>query len=446
MDLVENESKFTQFLFESEMRGIPVDPTFLRIKEVHLLREAIRLRTEIAAMVGKAFNPASSKQVKEFFEIKNKIAPLAWTKPNDKGEVNSSWGADALEQINSVEHGEVPHMMAKKILDLSEVETAKSNFCESWLQRLDESNHIHADFKQHGTKTSRLSAGDPNVQNFPEWMLEALLIPEGYVGIKWDLSQIEYRMFAAYSNNPVVNALYKENPFLDFHQARADMLGFPRKPIKPINFGIIYGMGEKKTQRSILGVLSEVDSPKFRSAIVKYSGGLPIPEYPNPITSELGFAVAKNVLKGYHETMPEIKMLFAQVKQKLQACGWVRNYFGRRYYIPTSKSYVGLNAIIQGGAADLFKQALVELHIERCPNVFSIDNIHDSDFSICRIDEVQGYVNEVQDIMASTPFSIPVLADFEVATGRWSNSLKVKDAKNVKASYEELREINAKAA
>jgi DNA polymerase I-like protein with 3'-5' exonuclease and polymerase domains len=144
--------------------------------------------------------------------------------------------------------------------------------------------------------------------------------------------------------------------------------------------------------------------------------------------------------------MPEIKMLFAQVKQKLQACGWVRNYFGRRYYIPTSKSYVGLNAIIQGGAADLFKQALVELHIERCPNVFSIDNIHDSDFSICRIDEVQGYVNEVQDIMASTPFSIPVLADFEVATGRWSNSLKVKDAKNVKASYEELREINAKAA
>ena len=450
LDLMENEAQLANFLFESEYRGISIDPRFLMVKSVELIREQLKLRgkiAEVAAACGLVeFNPGSPQQVKKFYEGQCEFTPLAWGKPDKKGQVNSSWGKDALEQMNLIEHGATkfgaaPVELAKLIMELNSVDTNKSSFCDGWLGNVDDNDIIHANFKQHGTKTSRLSCTEPNAQNFPPWVLEAMLIPKGYVGVKWDKSQIEYRMFAHYANNPAINAIYAKDPASDFHQLRADMLGFPRKPIKPINFGIIYGMGEAKTKRSIFGVMSEIDSPKFRKSMARYSGGIVVPEYGTAIEQKLGVAVASNVLKEYHATMPEIKELFRSCKEALQSRGWVKNFFGRRYFIPVSKSYIGLNAIIQGGAADLFKQVLVELHMVRCKYALSVCNIHDCDMSIMKIEDAQNYVNEVKDIVASAPFIIPVLVDFEVALGRWSTLTKVKDAKDIKATFTKLDHV-----
>lgn len=435
LEILDNEGYFCDLLFECEHRGINVDTRWLQLRMLKLLEEIILLRKEISAMVGdEHFNPASDKQVRQLFEGKLKLSPFEHT---DSGA--GSWNAKVLEQVNPLEHGELATKIAEKIVDLSHAEMAKSMFCEGWLTRVDKNSIIHPDFRQAGTKTSRLSCGDPNVQNFPEWMLEAMLIPDGYVGVKWDLSQIEYRGFAHYANNATITAAYGKDPNLDYHTMRADALGFPRKPIKPINFGVIYGMGAAKTKRSIIKALPEVDGEKFRSVVAKYAGKLKIPPYPEPIPANVAQEIGNNVLAEYHATLPEIKELMKRIKTVIGQRGYVKNFFGRRYYLESDKSYIGLNCIIQGGCADLFKQMLVEIHKRRAPYALMIDNIHDSDFAIMREDEAQKYVDTVTALMKECPFRIPVLCDFELALGRWSNSTKLKSGVSTADAFAKLR-------
>lgn len=437
LEILDNESRFCDLLFECEHRGLNVDVRWIQLRTLKLLEEIILLRKEIATLVeDESFNPASDKQIRQLFEGKLKLTPFEYT---DSGA--GSWNAKVLEQVNVVEHGELAVKIADKIVALSHAEMAKSMFCEGWLTRVDKSNIIHPDFRQGGTKTSRLSCGDPNVQNFPEWMLEAMLIPEGFVGVKWDLSQIEYRGFAHYANNPIINKAYADNPNLDYHTMRAEALGFPRKPIKPINFGVIYGMGAAKTKRSIIKALPDVDGDKFRATVSKYAGKYTLPPFPEPIPANIAQEIGNNVLAEYHATLPEIKQLMKRIKTVIEQRGYVKNFFGRRYYLDSDKSYIGLNCIIQGGCADLFKQMLVEIHMRRAPYALMVDNIHDSDFAIMREDEAQQYVDTVSALMKECPFRIPVLCDFELALGRWSNSIKLKPGVPTADAFAELRKV-----
>jgi DNA polymerase-1 len=444
LELLDNESRFTDLLFTCENIGIDVDARFLQVRLMDLLCEVIALRKEIDVLVGvQNFNPSSDQQVRAIFEGRYKVTPIEYTDGGKKGIKQSSWKSEVLKQISPILHGVDAAKLADLLIKLSEAEQDKALFCEGWLSRIDKTNRIHPNFKQHGTKTSRLSCSEPNAQNFPEWVLGAMVIPPGYVGVKWDLSQVEYRIFAHYANNDIITEAYKKNPDIDYHKLRADALGFPRKPIKPINFGVIYGMGQAKTKRSIIKALGEegVDSPIFRTTATRYSGGLIVPEYPLPIPPDVAQAIGNNVLEEYHSTLPEIKQLMKKVKEALQIRGFVRNFFGRQYRIPVELSYIGLNAIIQGGAADLFKQILVEIHTRRCPEALMIDNIHDSDFAIMPIEYAQFYVEQVAAIMDECPFRIPITCDFELATDKWSNLIKLPKVNNhfdVKGTFDEL--------
>lgn len=175
----------------------------------------------------------------------------------------------------------------------------------------------------------------------------------------WDLSQVEMRGFAHFSNNKLLCEGYgtpmteddvdseleyiravmeevsvahiqgvdferhkrmEDSPF-DIHQFVADQLGIGRKSAKGINFGIVYGMGKKKLARG------------------------------------LGWSVdeGKRYLYDYYGRFPEIQTIQTKIKQALRARGYVFDPFGRRYYLPMNKSYVGLNRLIQGWAASAFK-------------------------------------------------------------------------------------------
>lgn len=448
LEILDNESRFTDLLFECEHVGIDVDARFLQLKLLELLSEIIVVRKEIDALVGvPSFNPSSDKQVRFVFEEKYKCTPIEYTDGGKKGIKQSSWKSEILKQISPILHGVHAAKLADLLIRLSDLEQDKALFCEGWLSKLDSNNTIHPNFRQAGTKTSRLSCSDPNAQNFPEWVLGAMVIPKGYIGIKWDLSQVEYRGFAHYANNPTITKAYADNPNLDYHKLRADSIGFPRKPIKPINFGVIYGMGQAKTKRSIVKALGEdgVDSPTFRTTAVKYAGGLDLPAFPLPIPATTAQQIANNVLAEYHSTLPEIKILMGQVKTALQVRGFVRNFFGRRYYIPVEYSYIGLNAIIQGGCADLFKQILVEIFTKRCTYALMIDNIHDSCFTLVREEEAQHYVDAVAQIMTECPFRIPILCDFEIAEGRWSNSLPIPNEGGKYNVLTKLKQLRSKA-
>lgn len=425
------EARLTYILFEMERDGIWIDKQFLLKKKVNLLMDqCIDIKKISTASNGMINNPGSFKQKGEYFEH-HKIEPVLWTKDKvTKEDKNPSWNGEALEQVSYI-----PAIRATclALMDYNEHSYQEAQFCTPWAEACDENNIIHPDFRAGGTKTGRLSAGDPNVYNPPKWMMEAMRIPDGYVGIKWDKKQIEYRLFAHYTSDPGLLAEYAKDPEIDYHQKVGDRLGLPRDPTKRVNFGVIYGMGEAKTKRTLASNLVEHDSEKLRQALKGYyqrAGGNPnaIGPVGSPYDAEMIMVIATQVLKEYHASLPSIKEMFKATKEAIRAKGYVRNYFGRIYRIPANKAYVAVNALIQGSAADLFKRKLVELHKAKPPSARFIDMIYDSCFAIVKIDEAQQYWDVCQKIVCEANFKVPILIDGEVAMYNWGNIRKIKNS------------------
>lgn len=417
----EVECKFTPLLFECEHEGLLIDQRKLMQRRITLIQDMIKSLQKMYSITGKTdFNPRSHVQVNNFFR-EHGVDPLKY---NDEDEEAASWDKKVLVLLNKVTHGVPAAEMAEELIKFKEAAIQEATFCKGWCAHADANGVVHPDFKQAGTKSGRLSCGDPNAQNTPEWMEEAILIPEGYVGVKWDLGQIEYRKFTHYAKNPRLLESYRHDPYTDYHQLLAEVLGFPRKPVKTINFAILYGMGQKKTKSSLAKAIVDFDSPAVRTTLIKFAGDFVMPEYPEPMTPELLATLAVNVLSFYHEQLPEIKQLNKQIKDTLRLRGYVRNYYGRRIYLKPDKAYIGLNAVIQGGSADLFKRILVENHYKH-PNVKMVNNVHDCDKSLVRVEELEAYWETCNATLAKLKYDIPIVMDGLVATKNWANYVEI---------------------
>ena len=71
---------------------------------------------------------------------------------------------------------------------------------------------------------------------------------------------------------------------------------------------------------------------------------------------------ARALFDAYFSVIPEIKKLRQQMQTVIRARGFVRTIMGRRRYLPPALAYIGINAVVQGGAADIFKQNVVDIH------------------------------------------------------------------------------------
>jgi DNA polymerase I-like protein with 3'-5' exonuclease and polymerase domains len=438
-----NECKFANELFKVEDAGIPIDSKFLKKRRIRLIQEMIKLVEDIKVVTKeKINNPGSTAQVAAYF-IGEGVDPVLYNEPTDKmkaeGRVqgNASWNADALEQIN--------HPVATLLIDYKEKQIQESTFCAGWMNELDENDRIHPDFKSNGTKTGRPSSSKPNVYNPPKWIMEAITIPDGYIGVKWDKSQIEYRIFAHYAEDPELLKAYADNPKIDYHQILADRLGIPRDPTKKINFGMLYGMGQAKTKRSVAAQFGEMDRSektkpedklKIRAALRRYvgmSGKDPFGKVVSmigdtgPIPTTAFDLACEAILSEYHARVPSVKSMQKRIKTVIGSRGFIRNFFGRRYFYPPNLAYVALNALIQGSAADFFKDRLVTLFSKADKRVKMVDMIYDSCFSIMPIEIAQDYWELCKQVVCESPFKVPVLIDGEVALYNWGNITKIQN-------------------
>jgi len=447
----EEECKICRVLFNLEHRGILIDKKFLQRRSIVLLSDMIGLAKKIQKETnGVINNPGSSSQVDVYMKQQG-IEPVAYNDPTEKmisegkTQGNPSWSSEALEQIN--------HPVARLIVKYKDCQTQESMFCKSWVREADGYHRVHPDFRSSGTKTGRISAAEPNVYNPPKWCMEAILIPNGYIGVKFDKKQIEYRLFAHYSGDENLINQYAIKPDIDYHQILADLLGIPRDPTKTINFGILYGMGKPKLKRRLSVQFAEIEHEwmekveagkcklekamqeigKVRAALRKY---LALAGYTNvekivgetgPINPKVFDVVAEEILKEYKTRVPAIDKLQSKVKSVVKSRGYIRNYYGRRYYYPPQFAYIATNALIQGTAADFFKKKINEIDAACDPRVELIDMIYDSYFAIMPYECAQDFWMMCKRIVADAPFKIPVLIDGEVALGNWHNITKIQN-------------------
>jgi DNA polymerase I-like protein with 3'-5' exonuclease and polymerase domains len=289
----------------------------------------------------------------------------------------------------------------RRIADCRRYDTNVGKFITSQILGEVVVDRIHCQFNQlrgdkYGTVSGRFSSSNPNLQNIPVRdeelgpLMRALFIAdEGQIWYSDDWSQIEFRLlvhYGALDNLPTaIKTLraYIDKPETDFHEWTAQLTGIDRKPAKNINFGLIYGMGKGKMARQ-LG-LEEEEAAIIRN---QYHKELPfVKQMLNNLSKKAASRGHITTLLGRRRryelwepsdfekardcspvSFEEAKKLWVNERWHdapfftQERAGLAGNaYGGGPYGIRRAKAYTALNALLQGGAADLMKLAMVEI-------------------------------------------------------------------------------------
>src|SRR5256714_13086527 len=233
-------------LAEIERTGIRVDPQALDAMSQAMEKEVRRLEKEAWEVAGAEFNVNSPAQLAEIlFDKLNLQAPVR----RGRGRVRST-AADILEELAA------KHPLPAKIIEYREIAKLKSTYVDALpkLIRRD-TGRLHTSFSQTGTATGRLSSSDPNLQNIPirtelgREIRAAFVAEKGKILLSADYSQIELRVMAHFSKDPVLVDAFRNGE--DIHARTAqEVFGVGplaqtaehRRAAKAINFGIIYGL------------------------------------------------------------------------------------------------------------------------------------------------------------------------------------------------------------
>ena len=267
----------------------------------------------------------------------------------------------------------------------------------------------HTNFKAHGAETGRFSSSEPNLQNIPssgdygKLVRNLFVAPPGHKLIVADYSQIEPRVIAAFSGDPVLMENYLTGG--DVYTTIGDTMGVDRKAGKVLVLAISYGVGPDKIAASIGCTLTE----------------------------------AKDLLKRFEAKFSSIEKYKGKVIRMAKEAGpipFVETVFGRRRYIPELKakdfSALGraerqaFNTMIQGSAADLMKLALVRAH--SCfvdePDVNVILTVHDELVTVApeeMADEVAAAIKESMEGIRIPQLNIPLVAEVYVVD-KWGEA------------------------
>ena len=235
-----------QVLARMEQAGVKIDRKVLEEMSSRLEREVEAKAREIYEQSGSQFNINSPKQLGDMlFNKMNLPKPVKY----GKGKTIST-AVDVLEQLA------LTHDIARLVLEYRQLSKLKSTYVDALPALLNPATgRLHTTFGQTGTATGRLSSTNPNLQNIPirtelgREIRAAFTVEPGHVLLAADYSQIELRLLAHFSKDPLLVEAYRRGD--DIHTLTASQVfGVPplmvtsdhRRQAKVVNFGIVYGL------------------------------------------------------------------------------------------------------------------------------------------------------------------------------------------------------------
>lgn len=294
-------------------------------------------------------------------------------------------------------------------------------------------DRIHCQFHQlkgddFGTVSGRFSSSDPNLQNIPSRddelapLIRALFLPDpDNDWVRFDWSQIEFRLLVHYARGKgaaEARRKFNEDPTTDFHNMVNDWVfgGDPamRKPSKNINFGLVYGMGKPKLARS-LGRSEEAAEALF----ALYHSTMPFVKE----TFDAAAALAAN--RGYIKTLLNRRRRFdlwepRDFKKAKEADIALSREAAMEMWGPSIRrayTHAALNGLLQGGAADIMKLAMVDIWQSGVCDVLGapLCIVHDEIcFSAPRTPEADDALRHARHIMEHcVTLRVPLLAERE---------------------------------
>ncbi|MGK3998345.1 DNA polymerase I [Sorangium sp. So ce1024] len=388
--LVQIELPLSAVLAEMELTGVLVDPQALAQLGAQMTTELAALEARARELVGHDINLASPKQLEAvlFDELK--------LRSQRKTKTGRSTDADVLEALSD------DHPFPGVVLEHRAIAKLKGTYVDA-LPRLVHpvTGRIHTRWSQAVAATGRLSSQDPNLQNIPirtelgRMIRRAFVAPPGSVIVSADYSQIELRVLAHLSKDPVLVDAFRTGQ--DVHVRTAmeifgvDAAGVTdemRRRSKTINFGVIYGMGEAALAKRL--DISRAEAARFIDAY---------------------FARYRGVHEFMERTMAEAKRSES-----------VRTLLGRRRLLPDLRSSdrvrraqaerIAQNTPIQGTAADLLKLAMVRIPRPVVPGARMVLTVHDElafEVPVDAVDEAKAKVREAMESVF--PLDVPLVVD-----------------------------------
>ncbi len=387
------EVPFITTLLGMEKEGIKVDAEFLEEFLVEVKETLSELTKKIHELAGSEFNINSTKQLGVIL-FEHLGLPV--------GKKTKTGYSTDEKVLNSLKD---KHEIITSLLEYREVYKLYSTYIEPLLKLSleDKDGRIHTSFVQTGTATGRLSSKNPNLQNIPARSAQGLKIREAFVAgegkklIGIDYSQIELRLLAHYSQDRVLVDAFNYDKDIHLQTAIAlfgeDEAPSKRAVAKTVNFGLLYGMGQKKLSET-LGITTKE---------------------------------AKDIIEKYFDSFPTVKTYFRSIVDKSKERGYIETLLKRRRYFDyetaspmfrAAYDRESVNSVFQGSASDLIKLSMNKIDRvikEERLNAKMLLQIHDELIFEVDADEAESLGSKFKEIMESIyELSIPLKASMNI--------------------------------
>lgn len=399
----DRERQLSPILVQATQRGICVQRDVLEQDTARCADALAEADNRVRRILGKEINVGSTDELGRALFEADLVTEWVLT-PTGK---RSTAKKNIVGRIKNKELEEL-------ILYRSTMETCVGTFMRPWLGFSQEDNRLHPEWHQtrndddngkfSGTRTGRMSCGNPNMQNPPNTLdlptpeglvplpdMRSYLLPEeGHIWLKRDFSQQELRILAHFEEGALFQA-YKENPNLDPHSMAKEMIlqttgqDFERKHVKITAFQIVYGGG------------------------------------PKAIASQVGCSLeeATRLRNAYLAAFPGVGQLMNLTKRRGEVGQPIKTWGGRVYYVEPPRmvngyrrtfAYKLLNYLIQGSAADQTKKCIIDWHSSGTEAVY-LAAVHDDINISAPVETWHDEMQNLKEVMNQDLFDVPMLSE-----------------------------------
>ncbi|MBW3595600.1 MAG: DNA polymerase I, partial [Actinobacteria bacterium] len=390
-------------LARMERVGVMVDLDYLAEMARDLDKRISELETECYELAGERLNLGSPTQLRVLLYDKLGLKTTRRTKSG------LSTDARALQQLVD------QHPFVPKLLEYRELSKLKNTYVDALPPLVDpEDCRVHTTYDQTVAATGRLSSTNPNLMNIPirtelgKQIRRAFIAEQGNVLLSADYSQIELRVMAHLSEDPILVAVFENEEDVHaatgaavFGVAPGELTTKHRSTAKMINYGLAYGMGAP-------GLADRLNIPR--------------PE-------------AEDIMDTYFDQFQGVADFLDDIVKQAHRDGFTTTMFGRRRYLPELGSgnprirAIGerqaLNAPIQGTAADIMKLAMINVDLalrDSGLDTKMILTVHDELVFEAPHDEIDAATDLVRREMTEVcEMKVPLAVDISTGTN-WAEA------------------------
>ncbi len=392
----ELELPLAPLLFRMERAGLKVDRATLSDLSNYLGLELKKLTIKIYELAGREFNIGSPKQVGEV------LSELEMTSGRKTSTGRISTSKAVLEEL--AQTFELPRL----IIDYRELDKLKSVYTDALPHQIAGDGRIHCLLNQTVAATGRLSSSEPNLQNIPirtelgRRIRRAFVAEKGYKIISADYSQLELRLLAHITQDPVMLEAFQNGEDIHNRTARLvfgaktdEELKEARRFAKIVNFAIAYAIEPWGLSQRV---------------------GISRPE-------------AKKVIEDYYDTYKGVRRYMEEVPVRAREHGYVRSIYGRIRPLPgindrnanirKAAEREAINMPIQGTASDIVKIAMLRVDEEFKREGIEarlLMQVHDEllvEASADSVEHVAGVLK--REMEAAVSLDVPLVVDVGIA-------------------------------